>query len=407
MRNESVSFDIVVAGGGPVGLAFAASLSRRLAAAGLTVAVVDPQPEALLRAPAFDGREVALTQRSQTILRDLGAWARIPDDDVHPLREAQVRNGTGGGALRFAPDDDRAEALARLVPNYRIREALFGIAVESPGVSLLTGRSVERIADGPDAVALELNDGLRLRCGLLVAADSRFSRIRAMRGIGASVRRFGKTMMVCRVEHERAHDGTAVEWFGYGQTMAMLPLRGRMSSAVLTLAPLEIEALMAMDESACSAALTERCAGRLGPMRLASTRHAYPLVGVYADRFVARRFALLGDAAVGMHPVTAHGFNFGLHGQATLADAIAAASARGGDTADATALLSYERQHRRATLPLYMATNATAMLYTNDSPPARLLRDAALFCGNLPPVRRTIVRHLMQRAADQTASAAR
>jgi 2-polyprenyl-6-methoxyphenol hydroxylase-like FAD-dependent oxidoreductase len=116
-------------------------------------------------------------------------------------------------------------------------------------------------------------------------------------------------------------------------------------------------------------------------MRLKSTRHTYPLVAVYADQFVGERFALVGDAAVGMHPVTAHGFNFGLLGAVTLSRGISAAAAAGTDIGANVLLQAYQRTHRRATLPLYLATHALAKLYTSESRPSRLLRDAFLRIG--------------------------
>jgi 2-polyprenyl-6-methoxyphenol hydroxylase-like FAD-dependent oxidoreductase len=154
---------------------------------------------------------------------------------------------------------------------------------------------------------------------------------------------------------------------------------------------------MAMEPAAFGAELTERYQNRLGGMRLVSTRHAYPLVAVYAERFVANRFALIGDAAVGMHPVTAHGFNFGLRGQHTLAEEIKAAASRDGDIADPALLRRYQSAHRRATWLMYLGTNATAMLYTDDRLPARVMRDAALRIGNrLPPVRWAVLARLME-----------
>jgi 2-polyprenyl-6-methoxyphenol hydroxylase-like FAD-dependent oxidoreductase len=132
-------------------------------------------------------------------------------------------------------------------------------------------------------------------------------------------------------------------------------------------------------------------------MRLVGTRHAYPLVTTYAMRFVGTRFALVGDAAVGMHPVTAHGFNFGLAGAARLAKEVRAALARGRDIADPGGLLRYEQAHRIATAPLYAATNTIASLYTDDRAPARLLRGAVLRLGSaLAPVRRMVTAQLME-----------
>jgi ubiquinone biosynthesis UbiH/UbiF/VisC/COQ6 family hydroxylase len=211
------------------------------------------------------------------------------------------------------------------------------------------------------------------------------------------MRDFGKSMLVARVGHEKPHDGIATEWFGRGQTVAMLPLRGDVSSIVLTLSAREIADLMEMAPEAFSADVTRRTDARWGALTLAGTRHAYPLVTTYAMRFVGTRFALIGDAAVGMHPVTAHGFNFGLAGAQRLAEQVRAALARRRDIADPGGLLRYEMAHRRATFPLYAATNTIASLYTDDRAPARALRGAVLRLGAaLSPVRRLVTAQLME-----------
>jgi ubiquinone biosynthesis UbiH/UbiF/VisC/COQ6 family hydroxylase len=227
--------------------------------------------------------------------------------------------------------------------------------------------------------------------------------MRRRQGIAAEMRDFGRVMMVCRVAHEQPHGQVATEWFDYGQTIAMLPVNrdeehGEQSSFVLTLPAHEMDRVMAMDAEAFGAEATRRFRARLGQMRLVSTRHAYPLVSVYACRFTATRFALMGDAAVGMHPVTAHGFNFGLRGADALARRVRAAAERGRDIGSAEVLRGYDREHRLATRPTYLATNATALLYADERLPARVLRDAALRVGNLvPPFRQIITARLMER----------
>ena len=135
-------------------------------------------------------------------------------------------------------------------------------------------------------------------------------------------------------------------------------------------------------------------------MQLAGQRHSYPLVGVYAHRFAAARFALVGDAAVGMHPVTAHGYNFGLYGVEVMARELTRAKRLGRDLGDLAALLAYEREHRRVTWPIYMGTNAIVQLFTDDRAPARLLRGTVLgVARRLPPLRTLIARQLTGRAA--------
>ena len=118
---------------------------------------------------------------------------------------------------------------------------------------------------------------------------------------------------------------------------------------------------------------------------------------MYSDLLVAQRFALAGDAAVGMHPVTAHGFNFGLRGAHTLAREIRSAHARGADIAAPDLLARYEQTHRFATRPLFLATHAIAKLYGNDTPPARLLRNASLRIGNrISPFKRAVAHMLTE-----------
>jgi 2-polyprenyl-6-methoxyphenol hydroxylase-like FAD-dependent oxidoreductase len=211
-------------------------------------------------------------------------------------------------------------------------------------------------------------------------------------------------MLVCRMNHEQPHHHIALEWFGHGQTLALLPLVEHQSSVVVTLPPMDIQGLMVAPDSEFAAAMESRFQRRLGSMNLASTRHAYPLVGVYPRRFVSERFALIGDAAVGMHPVTAHGFNFGLLGQDLLGQAIRHAQARHVDIGDPRHLRQYAGDLRRATRPLYLATSAITCLYTDDSRAGRLLRRAALSAGAaLPPLRRALV-HSLTQAGDSRAA---
>ena len=384
-------YDVVIAGAGPVGLAFAGSL----AGAGLRIALVDPQPAAALADPADDGREIALTDRSVSLLRALGAWARIPDGAVAPLRRMQVLNGPSSYAMQFGAAGAADGPVGRFVPNHWLRRALHDVVRAQPGAEVLAGRSVASVrargATVGDAAHATLLDGQVLRARLVVAADTRRSRLRQQRGIPADLHDYGQSMMVCPVEHPRPHHETATAWFEYGRTLVTLPLLGNRSSAVLTLGEADAAALLRLDDAAFGAELTRRYRGRLGPMRPVGARHAVPVVTAYAARFVARRFALLGDAAVGMHPTTAHGFNFGLLGQHALARELRAALAAGRDVADPAALRRYEAAHRGETRLFFLAAEAVMRLYAaGDSLPARLLRDGALRLGNLPPLRRAL-----------------
>lgn len=386
--------DIAIVGAGPAGL----TLARSLRGSGLEIALIDPQPREALAEPAFDGREIALTHPSRRLLEAAGIWARLDAEAIAPLREARIIDGHGTTPLTIG-SGDRAP-LGFLVANQAIRRAAFDAAIDGDGVRLFAGcRVVALDTARQDRTVLHLSDGRTLAARLVVAADGRYSTTRRLLGIGARQRDFGKTMLVCRMTHERPHESIALEWFDHGQTVALLPLAGRCSSLVLTLPPLQIERLIALDDAAFGAEITQRLRGRLGAMRPAGSRHAYPLVASFADRFAGPRCALVGDAAVGMHPVTAHGFNFGLLGQARLAAAIrAGAASPGGDVADPARLARYAREHRRETEPLYRATQLIVSLYTDERAPARWLRGAVLSAAaRLPPLRRAIAARLTGR----------
>ncbi|MEE7548413.1 5-demethoxyubiquinol-8 5-hydroxylase UbiM, partial [Xanthomonas sp. Kuri4-1] len=284
------------------------SFARSLADSGLSVTLVEQQPRAALAAPAFDGREIALTHASRATLERLGLWARLPAEDISPLRDARVMNGASPFALTFAATQRTRGDLGWLVPNHLIRRAAWEAVQGQEGLEVRDGTSLTALQSAGDRVELTLSDAQTLSARLLVAADSRFSSTRRLLGIGAQMRDFGKTMLVCRMRHRLPHHHAAWEWFGYGKTLALLPLQGDRAGAVLTLPPRRVDALLALDEAAFGRAITEYFEHRLGDMVQDGSRHAYPLVGVYAERFVAARSALIGDAAVGMHPVTAHGF---------------------------------------------------------------------------------------------------
>lgn len=370
--------DVVVVGAGPAGLCFA----RALAGSGLSVAVVERQTRAALADPADDGREIALTHRSQALMAALGLWARLPEDHVADLRDARVLDGRSTDGLHFRHEDSGHAQLGWLVSNHAIRRAAFAEFEACAGARLYDGSRVIDARTGSDGVEVRFEDGTgerTLHGALLVAADSRFSETRRAMGIAASMRDFGKTMLVCRMHHAVPHERTAWEWFDYGQTLALLPLRDAcMSSVVLTVPHHEARQLQALDVDAFSVEITRRFDRRLGEMTFVGPCCAYPLVGVYPEGFVAERFATIGDAAVGMHPVTAHGFNFGLLGVEALASALRDAQVRGTPIGSPALLRAYARGHRRATRPLYLATQWIAGLYTDDSAPAKLARRVAL-----------------------------
>ena len=295
--------------------------------------------------------------------------------------------------------------LGWLVSNHLIRKAAYESvqdAIDShQDITIWASERVVDIKTNHEHGCVTLESGKKIYAQLIVAADSRFSSTRRAIGIAANMHDFGRNMLVCAMTHEKPHAHAAWEWFDYGQTLALLPMNPHpvtqeyQSSVVITLPDQEMAELMNLDDDAFARNAEERFAHRLGKMTLVSTKHSYPLVAVYPERLVAQRFATVGDAAVGMHPVTAHGFNFGLLSIDYLSKEVLEAKKQGMDIANKALLERFEKRHRRATRPLYMLTRLITEIYTRQSPPLKFLRRAALRIGQaLPHFRKAIAASL-------------
>jgi len=388
-----MKYDIVIIGGGPAGLSFA----RSLKGSNLRVLIIERSGIADLESPAIDGREIALTHLSKKILTEMGAFARIPQTEVAPIKQARVINGNSSYCLEIDSKKESVDALGYLVPNYLIRKALYEEVVTSENVELLTGTTVDDVQLTSQQATVMLSNGDAVVTSLVVAADSRFSETRRKVGISASIQDFGRVAIVSRLAHEKPHNQIAYECFHYGRTLALLPLSGNLSSSVVTVSSDMASQLQALDDEAFAADVQAQFNHRMGDMRLVGKRYAYPLVAVHANKFVKPRYALIGDAAVGMHPVTAHGFNLGLRGQDTLFRAIRAAQLQGQDIGALNVLEQYQSKQMRVTWPLYTGTNEIVSLYTNDSVPAKILRGLVLrLSNNFPPVKQMISKKLTE-----------
>ena len=388
-----MTYDIIIVGAGPAGLSFAQSLAN----SGLTIALIEKQTREQLAAPEFDGRDIALTHLSVRILKDLGIWSRFAPEDRPPIKKARVLDGTSPYCLDFDVDRDSIKALGYIVSNHVIRKALYDAVQPVDNIDIYPSLAVTSVSTSDSGATVTLSDGQMLESRLVVAADSRFSETRRMLGIAASMHDFGRVCIVCRREHEIDHNGVAFECFQYERTLAILPLTPRCSSIVVT-APMHLrDSIMEMDDANFASDIRNRFGGRYGDMQLKSERFAYPLVGVHASKFCAKRFALIGDAAVGMHPVTAHGYNLGLSGQEILAREIMNAVAQKKDIGATVLLERYQRKHMRTTRPMFHGTNEIVKFFTDDRGPAKLARKVALRLANtIPPIKWVIQNKLTE-----------
>ena len=391
--NTEKKYDVIIIGAGPAGLSFACSLIDL----NLKVLVVDKSNEESISNPKPDGRETALTHNSLKILQKLGVWDLIDPTSVSPLKEAKVFDGDSDSLLNFAAKKSSIGALGYLVPNNLIRQALYNRASSSDNLTIINKMSVESVKTSVSDAEVSLSNGENINSKLVVAADSRFSEIRRKMGISSTMKDFSKVMIITRVSHEKDHFQTALECFNYGYTLALLPLNGNISSVVLTVPTDETDDMLNMDKENFCKLVSDGFNGSLGEMKQIGDRYSYPLVGVYAQKFRSTRFALIGDAAVGMHPVTAHGFNLGLRGQDILATAIAKALKSRVDIGSDRVLREFESKQIHLSRLMYFGTNGVVSLFTNDDAKAKQIRKLVLkFADRFPPVKSLITKHLTE-----------
>jgi ubiquinone biosynthesis UbiH/UbiF/VisC/COQ6 family hydroxylase len=256
---------------------------------------------------------------------------------------------------------------------------------------------VESFTTDINSVQLQLSNQKTLDADLLIAADGRLTNTRRQMGIPTEVKDFGKTCIVCKMKHNKPHNHLAYECFHYGRTLAVLPMAGNYSSIVITISSKKAESIMQMDDQDFNQDIASRFNHRFGEMQLEGERHAYPLIAVHANYFHSTRFALIGDASVGMHPVTAHGFNLGLKGAQILADLIKDALSRNLDIASENVLKQYNQKHQRNTRPLYHGTNLMVDLFNSEKISAKVLRRTALrFGNNFTPIKKIITNQLTE-----------
>jgi len=390
--------DVVIVGAGPAGLTLALCLAEQ--SNSLQITVIDQQARAGIAQPEMDGRDIAMNHMTRSILQRLNVWQRLPDSEIHPLKEAKVSDGESPYALHFQRHDDAVAPLGYLVANHQIRTALYQQVCEHDNIELLTETQVENLhsnaADAIVEVRSEQGHSI-IRAALVVAADSRFSVMRRMMGISAKMKDYGRVMMVCNMEHELSHQNTAQECFQYGRTCAILPLGPKRSSIVITTPAHRSSELSELDDEGFALEAESMLGNRLGKMKLVTDRFSYPLVGVMSQRFIGQRFALIGDAAVGMHPVTAHGYNLGVRSADTLASQIIKAERARKDIASQWVLGKYEVRHKLLATPIYEGTNAVVQLFTDDNPVAKVARKVALrFGNNFHPFKRLVTQRLIQ-----------
>ena len=376
-KDQEQILDCLIAGGGYVGLSTAVAIKH--AAPNLAVTLVDAAPKSAL---SSDERASAVAAAASRMLDRIGIWQDI-SAEAQPITEMIVTDSRTNDPVRpvfltFGDVNASDDApFAHMVPNKALVGALRARA-QALGVTVIHGDTVTDFSTDDPASRVELGSGKSLNARLLIAADGVRSALREAAGIKTVHWDYDQMGLVTTVTHEHDHQGRAEEHFLPGGPFATLPLTGRRSSLVWTEPTKIAQRLMAADDLTFELELERRFGHKLGEIEVTGPRKAFPLGLTLARDFVRHRFALVGDAAHGIHPIAGQGLNLGFKDAAALAQTVVEADRLGLDIGSQTVLERYEQWRRFDTVQMGVMTDVLNRLFSNDSSALRTLRTVGL-----------------------------
>ena len=375
--------DVIVVGGGPVGAAAARALS------GLAVALVAGERRPPASAPAgFDARVYALSPGNVRFLEQAGVPLQPRATPVHAMHVF----GDAGSRVEFDAYRAGVPALAWIVEDSVLQDALW----RDLPAQVLAPAQPEALSVERDRARLRLSDGREMTARLVVGADGARSFVRQHAGIEAREKAYGQSGLVANFACERAHRGTAFQWFQSGAeggaVLALLPLGGEHVSMVWSLPSARAEHMQSLDAEALCRAVEEATRGVLGAFSLVTPARSYPLRRLRARRLVLPRIALAGDAAHVIHPLAGQGLNLGLQDARALRAALLEPRVAR-DPGELGVLRRYERSRAEPILAMDGMVDGLFRLFGAHSEVAVRLRNAGLnLTDRLPVLKNLLIR---------------
>ena len=354
--------DVIILGGGLIGLALAAALDS----SGLTCVVVDPVDPDSWRDARFDGRTSAVSSSSRRMLDSIGVGAHFPEPGC-PIRTIRVADGLAPGSLAFEPPQGDDEPLGWMHENRHLREALRARAEAGGGIDLKWKSRAAHIERGEHGVMVQLEDGGELRAPLLAVAEGRNSPTREAAGIRIARWQYEHAAIVSVLSHERPHEHIAWEIFYPAGPFALLPMtddgHGHRSAIVWSVPRDDAAGFLALSDEQFALEAEAAMGGFLGRVNLLAPRSSYPLGFHHAARITDNRLVLVGDSAHAIHPIAGQGLNLGFRDAAALAQVLVEGARLGLDLGDRQLADRYQRWRSLDTLMVAVATDGLTRLY--------------------------------------------
>lgn len=407
LSTTPAAYDLAIVGGGLVG----ASLALALAPLGLGIALVEAvPPEQGEQHPSFDERTTALANGTVRAFKTLGVWADM-EREAAPIRKIHISDQGRFGSARIDATEQGLDALGYVVPNRVMGAALWQGLSRAPAVAVIAPAKVagSELAGTHRVVHYEVAGEPRaLSARLVVAADGIRSLVRDQAGIDAEHIDYQQVALTAVMTAQRFHDYVAYERFTEEGPIAILPLTDGRCGLVWTRKPAAVERLLALPDEAFLSEFQAAFGFRLGRFLRIGQRSSYSLMLSRADRHIAQRLAVVGNAAQGLHPIAGQGFNLGLRDAMSLAEVIADRRVAGTtDPGDASLLQDYADWREADRRRIVAFTDGLVRLFSTPLGVFRSLRSLGILAFDVLPPAKSALARLSVGAAERVPRLAR
>jgi 2-octaprenyl-6-methoxyphenol hydroxylase len=391
------NFDIAVIGAGLNGMTMAISMAHH----GLNVALLDKFDVNKMLDEGFDGRTSAISFGSKSFFEELGIWQEIVKDagEIRDIRiiDADLEKGDSRLFLHFNHADAKHdEPMGWIAENRYLRTVFLNYLKDKNNVSIYSPAEITDLKNDGNWAEIHTN-GEIIKAKLAVLADGKSSNFAERLGINKHFSDYKQKAIVLGVKHSLSHHKCATERFMPGGPFAILPMKDEHLSAVVWSDNTElVDALMALPQEELMQQVRNRFGTHLGNIELATKVFSYPLYLNYARKHYAKRVALIGDSAHGIHPIAGQGYNQGVKDIRDLTDLVTQTQSLGLDIGGEQLLKDYQAKRVIDNMQMVAATDFFNRFFSNNSKTLKTARRLGIAAVHkLPKVKAFFINRAM------------
>jgi 2-octaprenyl-6-methoxyphenol hydroxylase len=395
--------EVIIVGGGMVGLSLALMLAKTNIAVKLLEAIKYPDYDDENLAPyhsSFDARNSALSRRSVQIYQELGLWDAL-QEHATPILEVNITEQGSFGKARLKAEQEKVESFGQVIENAWLGRVLLTQVKKEPLIELVDGVHVTSLNQDTDFAYIEAQRGessLKLQSKLVIAADGRDSFCRKALGIGASEYDYDQVAIVTTVQTSKPHDHVGFERFSHLGPLALLPLPGEYRRSVVwpVKKGTEGEWLGEENDQHFLDALQDTYGDRAGKFQKTGKRFCFPLSQVLAEKQAVGRVVLMGNAAHTIHPVAGQGFNLCMRDAHVLVRYLKEQLTQGADLGDVAVLQDYEKSRLGDQQRVIKFCDSVVRGFSNQNPFLKLIRNTGLIAfDTIPGIKPLVANYAM------------